>query len=125
MALNEIEIEKTEVLEQQVEIKKEKPSLLKRLIKYTLIGFAILFVLAILDEENKNQADTETVDISVVEQDVMPDKIETDFNSTALDVDEQFNNESMSEKESIAFVEESQHEAIEKSLISEEDRKKN
>lgn len=52
--------EKTEVLDRAAELPvKDKPSLFRRVGKYALIGFAILFVLALLDDGNKKQ-DTNT-----------------------------------------------------------------
>jgi serine/threonine protein kinase/ribosomal protein S20 len=49
-----ISIEKTQVLDQEdVPQSKNKPSLLRRVSKYALIGFAVLFVLALLNNGNK------------------------------------------------------------------------
>lgn len=65
VALNEEDIDKTVVLERKDEKKpKKKPSLFRRLLKYTFITFIVLFVLAILGEGNKKkQAELATSNI--------------------------------------------------------------
>ncbi len=51
---NDSDIKKTQVLDQNgVQQNKRKPSLFRRFIKYALIGFAVLFVLALLSNGNK------------------------------------------------------------------------
>ncbi|MCG8380556.1 MAG: SUMF1/EgtB/PvdO family nonheme iron enzyme, partial [Proteobacteria bacterium] len=81
--------EKTVVLEKpEQSIEKKKPSLFRRLVKYTLIGFAVLFILAILSEEDKKQnkkepaeeAGTVEQDMNVDEQLGMDNQLEEDKN---------------------------------------------
>ncbi len=73
-ATNELATDKTGILSRQDEIPiKKKPSLFRRITRYALIGFAILFVLALLDEGNKEGADKKDEpvmadDVPVVEQ---------------------------------------------------------
>ncbi|MCZ6803290.1 MAG: hypothetical protein O7D86_04980 [Proteobacteria bacterium] len=68
-AADELAIEKTEILSRKDEIPiKKKSSLFRRIIKYALIGFTILFVLALLDNGNKEDADE--VDEAVMTDDV-------------------------------------------------------
>lgn len=69
---NETDVEKTEVLKPQ-ENSKKKPSIFKRLIKYTLIGFAILFVLAIISDENKQKDKTVATDETDKNREVQQD----------------------------------------------------
>ena len=91
---SEEELEKTEVLDQRGEnLVKEKPSLLKRVIKYAAIGFAALFVLAILSDENKEQ-DNESEEVVVQEpveaqptldEVIIPDEIVSDVETVEVD----------------------------------------
>ncbi|MBL1141510.1 MAG: SUMF1/EgtB/PvdO family nonheme iron enzyme [Proteobacteria bacterium] len=69
--------EKTEVLEHKYDDKQDrkKPSLFKRIVKYGLIGFGILFVLAILSEdEQQKEQDAEQITESLAEEKIIEEQ---------------------------------------------------
>jgi serine/threonine protein kinase len=98
---NALASEKTEVLKRPDDIHiKKKPSLFRRVGKYALIGFGILFVLAVLDEGNKKQiTDTDqaveadvvdhppslTDEIIVDDENFVPDQIKKDTDPEQID----------------------------------------
>lgn len=79
-ANNVNDIEKTEVLaKNEKHDAKKKPSFFRRVIKYGLIGFFVLFILGLLEDENKkNKTDAETPVISDNATDVLKPDASTD-----------------------------------------------